>query len=200
MVSKIKKIYKNNPDLITLKLKDYYIIYFESLCSLDKLNEYITKPIINSGNISSPNIKKITFEKHETYLNNGYAIIIKNKKIIAAEVKGNLQRSIESPSVEPALNGPKDSLTENIQTNLGLIKRRIKTKDLKIINKTVGTYSNTLLDILYLDKLADKDIINDIIKRIDNISEKEILDSGNLSIILQEDNKCDYPVIYLNIR
>ena len=200
MVSKIKKIYKNNPDLITLKLKDYYIIYFESLCSLDKLNEYITKPIINSGNISSPNIKKITFEKHETYLNNGYAIIIKNKKIIAAEVKGNLQRSIESPSVEPALNGPKDSLTENIQTNLGLIKRRIKTKDLKIINKTVGTYSNTLLDILYLDKLADKDIINDIIKRIDNISEKEILDSGNLSIILQEDNKCDYPVIYLSER
>ena len=200
MVNKIINLYKNNPDLINLKINSYNIIYFESLCSLDKINEYITKPIIHKNNISSPNNKKIHYSECETYLNNGYALIVNKNRITASEVKGNLQRSIETPSVEPALNGPKDSLTENIQTNLGLIKRRIKTRKLKIVNKTIGKYTNTSVDILYLDDLVDKNILKSVINKIDNIKEKEILDSGNLSNILQKDNKCDFPIIYLSER
>lgn len=202
MINKIIKTYQDNSDLIIKKINsNYSVIYFESLSSLDKINEYITKPISLNISITAPHTLIIKSSEINTYLNNGYAITIyKNKLLYASEVKKDLSRSINTPDSEPAVNGPKDSLTENIETNLGLIKRRIKHQDLKMINKTIGKYTNTGIKILYLDKLIDANILKNIIQVIDNIDEKEILDSGNLSNILQKQYKCDFPTILLSER
>ena len=202
MIDKILKIYKDNPDLIVKNLNNSYtIIYFESLCSIDKINEFITKPLLINNSIPAPHTSNINLNEITNYLSNGYVLTIsKNKTIFASEVKKDLSRGIDPPDSEPSVNGPKDSLTENIELNLGLIKRRIKTTDLKIINKTIGKYTNTIIDILYIDKLINRNILKDIIKEIDNIKEKEILDSGNLSNILQKKYKCDFPIILLSER
>ena len=202
MFNNIINDYKNNPDLIINKINDSYtIIYFESLTSADKINEYITWPIIETNKFTAPHTLLINENEKDKYLLNGYVITIyKNKHIYASEAKKDLSRSISTPDSEPAVNGPKDSLTENIELNLGLIKRRIKHKDLKIVDKTVGKYTNTLIDIVYIDSLADKKIIKDISSIIDNIYEKEIMDSGNLSNILQKNYKNDFPIIILSER
>ena len=202
VIDKILNTYKNNPDLINKRINnDYTIIYFESLCSQDKINEYITKPILINNNVPAPHTIKINLNKINKYISNGYVLTIhKNKSVYASEVKKDLSRGINTPDSEPSVNGPKDSLTENIELNLGLIKRRIKHKDLKIVNKSIGKYTNTLIDILYIDKLIDKKILKDILNEIDNIKENEILDSGNLSNILQKKYKCDFPIILLSER
>ena len=202
MIEYIKKTYRDNPDIIIKKINDSFTtIYFESICSSDKINEFITKPILYSNNFSAPNTKVITKKEIIYYIENAFAIVIKNNKdIYALEVRADLARSINTPESEPAVNGPKDSLVENIQLNLGLIKRRIKHKDLKIISKSTGKYTKTIINILYIDNLADKNIIKYISNEIDSIKEKEIMDSGNLSNILQSKYKSDFPIILLSER
>ena len=202
MISKILKLYRDNPDLINKPINNNYtIFYFESLCSQDKINEYITKPLLLNNHISAPHTIIIKDNVITKYLNNGYVITIyRNNIIYASEVKKDLSRGITTPDSEPSVNGPKDSLTENIELNLGLVKRRIKHKNLKIINKSIGKYTNTLINILFIDKSIDKNILNNIIQDIDNINEKEVMDSGNLSNYLQRNSNCDFPTILLSER
>lgn len=196
MVEKIKYMYQDNPDLIINKLSDEITcIYFASLCSQDKINEYITKPILNGFYISAPNKKIIDLKNVNEKLHNGFAILINKKKIYACEVKANLQRSIDTPDSEPSINGPKDSLTENIETNLGLIKRRIKSDNLYILTKAIGKYTKTTIDILYISDKVNKTLLKSLVKKISNITEEEVLDSGNLSNILQKKSIFDFPTI-----
>ena len=197
MVDKIKKIYKNNPDLIIKNISDdVTIVYFESICSSDRINEFVTKPLIYENKVSAPHIIYIKENEIEKYLNNAFAIIISgNNNLCAAEVRGDLSRSIDSPETEPSINGPKDALTENIQLNLGLIKRRIKTKDLKIINKNIGKYTDTLVQVLYIKKEENKKIVKRVLDNLDEINISGIIDSSNISNALQEKIKSDFPTI-----
>ena len=202
MIDKIIDLYKDNPDLIIKRINDSYtIIYFESLTSAEKINDHITKSILLFNKISAPHTININLDEVIKYISNGYVLsVYKNKDIYASEVKKDLSRGINTPESEPSVNGPKDSFTENIELNLGLIKRRIKHQNLKIINKTIGVYTKTSIDILYIEKLADRSLLKDIENIIDNIKEKEIMDSGNLSNILQKKYKCDFPTVVLSER
>ena len=167
MIDKIRKIYQNNPDLIIKKINNSFtVIYFESISSSDKLNEFVTKPLIYENKISAPHTLKINVNECEKYLNNAFAVVIKNNKTLyAAEVRADLSRSIDNPESEPAVNGPKDALTENIQLNLGLIKRRIKSKDLIIKNETIGNYTNTLTEVLYIKNESNEEDVKIILEK-----------------------------------
>lgn len=202
MIEQIQNIYKNNPDLITKSINEKYkILYFESICSSDRINEFITKPLIYKNSISGPHVINLTIDKVQEYLSNAYAILIENNiSIYAIEVRADLSRGINTPESQPSINGPKDAFNENIQTNLGLIKRRIKSKDLVIENTTIGKYTNTLIDILYLKNKASNSDVSNIKKKIKKIKLNDVIDSSNLSNSLQQTMKSDFPTILLSER
>ena len=197
MIEYIKNIYINNPDLIIKKINNSYtVIYFESICSSDRINEFINKSLIYDNKISAPHLLNINQNEVEKYLNNAFAIIIENNKnIYAAEVRADLSRSIDSPETEPSINGPKDALTENIQLNLGLIKRRIKTKDLKIINKNIGKYTDTLIEVLYIENKNNQNEVKFVLDKLDEIKVNDVIDSSNISNSLQEKMKSSFPTV-----
>ena len=202
MIEQIIKMLNNNPDLIIKKINHKYtLLYFESICSSDRINEFITKPLIYKDKISGPHTLRISIKDVESCLSNAFAIITDDAdNIFAIEVRANLSRSINTPESQPSINGPKDAFTENIQTNLGLIKRRIKTKNLIIENDTIGKYTNTLIQILYIKDLVKKEDFNNIKKKIKKIDLNGIIDSSNLSNFLQIEMKSDFPTILLSER
>lgn len=202
MINKIISNYKNNPDLIIKEIDSKYtLVYFESICSSDKINEFITKPILINSKVSGPHKVNITLNNYEKYLHNAYAILIKdNKTLYAVEVRASLSRSIDTPDSQPSTNGPKDAFTENIQLNLGLIKRRIKTNKLIIENKSIGKYTDTLIQILYIRDLVKKSDVTNINNKLDNINTNDIVDSSNLSNFMQQSMKSDFPTIITSER
>ena len=202
MIDKIRKIYQNNPDLIIKKINNSFtVIYFESISSSDKLNEFVTKPLIYENKISAPHTLKINVNECEKYLNNAFAVVIKNNKTLyAAEVRADLSRSIDNPESEPAVNGPKDALTENIQLNLGLIKRRIKSKDLIIKNETIGNYTNTLTEVLYIKNESNEEDVKIILEKLKNINLKGIIDSSNISNLIQKEASSIFPSVITSER
>ena len=62
------------------------------------------------------------------YLYNGFTIVIYNKEIIALETKAIIDRGVTEPTSEPTIKGPKDAFNENYNTNIGLIRKRLKTE------------------------------------------------------------------------
>ena len=192
---------------INVKLDTYHLFFLETICSSDKINDYILKGISSNTNISniekdlpSPNFISIdNIDKIKFYLCNGYTIIIDYNNVYAVETKADLDRSITEPSTEPSQYGPKDSLVENIQKNLGLVKRRLKTNHLKNIVKVVGRDTLTTVNILYIDNITDMKLVEDIKKKIENIDVDSILDAGNLKKFL-DNSKNPFPTIKLTER
>ena len=146
MINIINKLEKDNPDLKVRKLninnKDIFIIYFETLCNSYSINEFILFPIENN-NINSvnkiltklPSSNLVNIKNKEDLLLNlysGFTIIYIDNTFISFETKERLNSEISEASNEKTVKGPKDSFTENYQTNLGLIRKRIRSDKLII--------------------------------------------------------------------
>ncbi|MEG1288239.1 MAG: spore germination protein [Bacilli bacterium] len=217
ILNRIKKEFSKNPDLIIKELnfslfKQIYIVYLETVTGSDKVNNYILKVLINSENnkinkktlnnfLAGPNTKKVdNRDKIEFYLTNGFTIILLDNYIYAVETKADLTRSITSNEKELSINGPKDSFTENIQTNIGLVKRRIKTSTLKFDNRFVGRITNTLVSVAYFEDIADPSLVNNILKKLDLIDIDIIVDSSSLAYLLDGENKTVFPTTQYSER
>lgn len=207
-LDKIKKDYVEVTDLVIKEFLNTTIIYLETLANQDKINDYILKRISECKKISdiksvipSPNVKDVlSYEEMCFYLESGFTILIFNKTIIAIETKSDLNRSIDTPSTEATIYGPKDSLVENYQTNLGLIKRRIKSKNFKNVNINVGVYTKTITSVLYIDGVAKKDIVKTTIENLKNINIDGITDVGEIKPYLVDDKKNVFPGVKITER
>ncbi len=207
-LDKIKKDYVEVTDLVIKEFLNTTIIYLETLANQDKINDYILKRISECKKISdiksvipSPNVKDVlSYEEMCFYLESGFTILIFNKTIIAIETKSDLNRSIDTPSTEATIYGPKDALVENYQTNLGLIKRRIKSKNFKNVNINVGVYTKTITSVLYIDGVAKKDIVKTTIENLKKINIDGITDVGEIKSYLVDDKKNVFPGVKITER
>lgn len=206
LLNKILSDFTDNPDLIIRDInKNISLVYLETLCSSNKINDYILKNLnyfINIKNINditkiipSPNVKYVTdLDMIEYYLTNGFSLLLFNKTIIAIEVRAEINRSVEKASVEQSLYGPKDSFLENYQVNLGLIKRRIKSSKLKTKEIDIGRKSVTKVGVLYISDIAEKKNVEYIMNKLSKIDVDAIFDSGQIAQYFIE-NKSEFPTI-----
>lgn len=102
--------------------------------------------------------------------------------------KGWQTRAITEPESERVVRGPREGFTESIIMNISLIRRKIRTPDLKIKFKEIGERTHTKTCICYLEGIAANNILRELGKRLDEIEpEKQSNFSGclkNSSIIL----------------
>jgi len=210
-IKNIKKETNNNPDYkykdINFNNQKITLIYSEPLTGSNKIEDFILKNIsilvtsktktkLNTIDflynfIPSNNIIKFNdFKDLFNLLNNGFAIILadENTSGLAIEAKANLTRSITESQVEKTINGPKDAFVENYVTNLGLIKRRIKSNHLVVEETTIGQYTKTKVSIIYKNNLAEDNLINNIKDKLNKIETDAILDSSYLRKYLTTSN------------
>ncbi len=96
-------------------------------------------------------------------------------KAIIFDVKGYEKRPISEPTNENIIKGSKESFNETIRDNTGLLRRRIGNKDLKIKEFEVGNVSKTKVAVVYMEGIADKDILECVIKQIKKIDVDSII-------------------------
>jgi spore germination protein KA len=201
-INRLQAEFHHSTDLIVKKINGYKIVYLESLSDSNKINEYVLKNLIlktkwhTLGNIlAGPNTQVVPKDDLISfYLENGFTIIF-GIKTYAVETRGNLFRSVEKPTVEPAIFGPKDSFTESIQTNLGLIKRRIKSNNLINDDFFIGRITNIKTSILYLKGITDINLVKKLESKISNLDIDSILSIGNIHQLLVRESHTALPTI-----
>lgn len=106
-------------------------------------------------------------------------------KALLIELRNLPKRSITESIIEPVIRGPRDGFTEDVETNITLIRRRLKTPKLKVIRTKIGKLSQTDTAVTYLDGIAEKSLVDDIINKLSKIEIDAILESGYIEEILQ---------------
>lgn len=201
-IEDLKKFKKYNPDLKIRELKNgnttVYIIYFETLCKSNTINDFILKPIYDdkikslddiknklpSGNLLEINDENTLYDN----LYSGFTIISIDNKFISFETKESLDSGIVAATNEKVIKGPKDAFTENYQSNVGLIRKRIRSKNLKVNEYTIGTSSKTKVALFYLDDIVNKDLVNKIEKKLKTMSLDYVANSNYIIDAMSKKN------------
>ena len=128
-------------------------------------------------NLSCINVSvSSNFDELVNSIFNGLVVFLINNsdKAIIIDLRKYPQRGLSEPDMEKVVRGSKEGFCENIAVNIGLIRRRIKTNDLVIQKREIGTYSKTLVSIIYLKEKVNQKALNECIKRIDQINVQEL--------------------------
>lgn len=102
--------------------------------------------------------------------------------------KGWNIRSIQEPEDEKVLRGPREGFTEALLVNLTMLRRKLRTQDLKIRYRTFGARTQTRGCICYLDGVVNKAVLAELERRLDQFSLDGALDVNYISECI-----CDAP-------
>ncbi|RJX40457.1 spore germination protein [Paenibacillus pinisoli] len=120
--------------------------------------------------------------------------------ILLLNVKELDTRSIEEPATESVIRGPRDGFQENISTNISLIRRRLKTTQLKLEMFTAGKLSVTDIAIAYLEGIAEESLIAEVKERVGRIKIDAILESGYVEELIEDNSVSPFPQVMVTER
>ena len=105
---------------------------------------------------------------------------------IVLDTTGGEYRSITEPKNETSVKGPREGFIENLETNLSILRRAIKDKNLVAERFTLGRRSQKDGLVLYLQDIADLDMVNKIKTRIDAIDVDKVTDIGIIQQYIED--------------
>ena len=98
-------------------------------------------------------------------------------------------RGIGEPPTATVVKGPREGFIENMVPNVSLLRKRIQNPNFRIINAVVGKQTQTKVAVLYMEGLADPDIVDKVVKRIESISIDAVMDSYYILQYLQDQSQ-----------
>lgn len=146
--------------------------------------EFICKKyIVASNTIIEKDIKKIS-----DAVNSGNTIVIigNNDSFIVVDTSKNIGRSVSEPPNEAAIKGTREGFIESLDTNIALIRRYIKDKNLTIEYLQVGRRTQTKLALIYIADIADTKVIDEVHKRISAVDVDSVFDNGILMQYIED--------------
>ena len=179
-----------------------FIVYIASLTDNNLLNESVIKPLVEFDEQLDDDV--CSFIKDQVLANNeveeqqyidqfitellkGKAgIIIDNSgKMLTCDVEKIVVRPIQEPPNSAVIKGPREGFNESIKYNLSLIRHKLPTADLIIDTFSIGKYTKTQVAVVYLQDIADKNVVKEVERRISKINIDGIVDSYYISAYLQ---------------
>lgn len=175
------------------------LVFVNDLVSKDQTGELILRP---AAAITGKPTKKSLFnsffspEKTQVTTTEDFIkdLLLGNAMLLADGIDCALsfglkefeKRAISEPPTSTVLKGPREGFVECLPVNVSLIRRRLKTPDLRIENMTVGRYSQTPIAVCYIDGIADKKLIKTLKEKLSQIDIDAVLDSSYISKFLGE--------------
>ncbi|MFD0710362.1 spore germination protein [Paenibacillus sp. GCM10027626] len=136
-------------------------------------------------------------EQMTAYLLSGQLLILAegSRQCLAVNVSGGERRPVSEPATETVVRGPREGFTESIETNLALLRRKIKNPNLWIENRQIGRISQTDVAIMYLNGIAKEEVVKEVRARLDAIDIDAILESGNIEEMIEDRKASVIPTI-----
>ena len=142
----------------------------------------------------SPNERTKTDDVVADLTHGHCAIIFDELKLaLCFEVRTSNVRSVSEPTLEKALKGGKDSFVETLRINTSLVRRRICTPKLKLVESSIGRKSNTKVAMMFIDGVADPAKVEELAARLDRIDVDVLLSTGMLETYIVDSPRSPFP-------
>ena len=132
---------------------------------------------------------------------NGFCVILfPGVGAIAFEVKTGEKRGLSAPEVENTVKGPKDAFVETIRSNTSLLRRHLRTPDLRIFETTVGRRSLTNVSVIWIQGITAPELVDKMKKRLEEIDVDGMLFPSSVEEYITGSRKTAIPLLQYTER
>lgn len=196
-------IFHNCGDVVfrPLKLSEHsniLLVYIEELTDSNKLEEIISACMI------SRDVDRLTQYKMVINISEIVAKVLKGSTAIfvdgkpfayVADLTAFEQRAINEPSNEASIRGPREGFTEDLKTNLSMIRRKISNSKLKFENHQAGELTNTSFVVAYIEEKVKPELLQEVRTRLQSFHTNQLLDSGYIEEFIEDKSLSLFPQI-----
>lgn len=198
----LKKILKSE-DITFLDLKiadsNALLVFANELVNKEFLGELVLRPATQfKGELNEQGLFDLFLSPEKKQISNLPELVDEVVSGSAVLIADNMQtgisfglrqfekRAITEPPTSTVLKGPREGFVESLPVNISLMRRRIKSANLKFENMTIGEYSKTPVSICYIKGIADQKLVDKVKQKLNTISVDAVLDASYVSKFLGE--------------
>ena len=148
----------------------------------------VAKPCEDLGQIAS-------------FLVNGFCVVLfPGAGAIAFETKTGEKRSLSGPELEHTTKGPKDAFVETIRTNTSLVRRHLRTPQLRLYETTVGRRSLTNVTIVWIEGLTNPSFVSRMQERLNCIDIDGLITPSAVEEYITGSRRTAFPLLQYTER
>lgn len=206
----LRSVFKGCTDVVirpftVLKTVKAIAVYVEGLTDTKLLDEQVLKQLMQSETalvesrntvdfiqqqiISVGKLKTINSLKDvvKSVLEGSTVLLVDGEvTILSLGISGGERRSISEPVTEVVIRGPREGFTEDLNTNISLLRRRLRTPRLKMESFMIGEISQTKVTMAYVQGIAVDQILNEVRSRIGRIKIDSVMESSYIEEFIED--------------
>lgn len=164
--------------------------------SFDELGEenlltYIIESVLSVSSVT----KDKTFDTiiHQIIAGSTALFVDGYDECLLIQTKGYEKRAIDKPLTETVIKGAQEGFTENLKTNLSLLRRIIRSENLVSEIVQVGNVNKINCAVMYMDSIVNPDLVMEVKRRLSAINTDYILGDGMVEQFLEDNSYTLFP-------
>ena len=217
----IQNIFRDAADFTRRKLQSgNYILYayaIDGLIASAYATDYIFKPIVqglqgddmtqlycnalaggiyNNVAVACRDLNQVAF-----LLVNGFCVVLfPGVGAIGFEVRTPDKRGPSAPEVENTVKGPKDAFVETIRSNTSVVRRHLRSPDLRLYETQVGRRSLTNVCVVWLEGVTNPAFVQRMKDRLSQIDIDGLLSPSAVEEYVTGSRKTAFPLLQYTER
>ncbi|WP_399632545.1 spore germination protein [Sporosarcina sp. SG10008] len=202
----IKKVFHNSSDLYVEEMEwqngPAVICYFTTMTEGAEVNrqlELIRKRAADGladwgkTAISSVHAFSVSMLTHS--ISSGFVAVIfpETNLLLQIMMPKFTVRSPNEPENEHVIRGPHEGFVEGFDANMSLIRKRLAIPDLVVHTLRLGNDTQTLVNYIYIDSIADENVVADVKRRLENIKSDKVISTGQVEDYLEDSVWSPFP-------
>lgn len=176
------------------------LVYFAAIVDNNALQRDLIGPLSKASPeelakalSSAPYSSAKDLEACITGILNGAAAVFDGQEAYLFDVPKQTGRTIEQSETETIITGPHDGFVENLEENLGVIRKRIRSAKLKSVSLEVGEISKARIVMLYVEGIVNDEFVEMMSGRISDIEIDGVSDANMLVQLIDENPNSVFP-------
>ena len=197
---------------ITVSGKTAAIFFLEKLAGLDTVSRSLIGPISRMEKLSLETIRAGLAAGEVQVsgdLNRGVKQLLQGSSLVLLEGETRFlivrtgaapHRAVSEAIHERVVRGPQEGFTEDLETNLALVQKRLRTHRFACEYLDVGSLSRTRAAILSVNGITNPRLVAEVKRRVQSLKIAHLSDSGMLEQLIEDSWWHPYPQILVTER
>ncbi|WP_249317101.1 spore germination protein [Bacillus sp. FJAT-50079] len=194
---------------ISMDEKQGLLLYIKTVVDPIQLQEWIIKPFFEMSSenhiaaylSSLPQQQKIQSKKQMLMeMTKGCVVIVIHNRMFLLDIKKVNTSEVQETGLEQTLQGGNLGLSEDIETNINLIRKRYHQPSLLVEMFVIGHKNNQSLAIMYDNETVDQKVLEKVKKKIESLDKMVIQSSLQLQLNLNDEKRSLFPTMMITER
>jgi len=162
------------------------------------LSQTLEKRVVAVSQVRSASTVR---EVADAVLHGNAALLIDGEPTaLLLDVSSFEHRSVDEPQNEAVIRGPREGLVESLRVNTALIRRRLRTPELKLDPVRAGHLSRTEIVVAYIRGIAPDVLVQEVKRRLTRIRIDAVIDSAYVEELIEDDPYSPFPQVLATER